>query len=131
MVGEQVAALIGLSMGVLIGVSVSITAARRRDSAFVPALFTALSAVMAVAGLVEGDSTISFMGAMLTLFFIYPLIWRAGSTALRIAYSVLLIAIPILFIAVAGTGVISRLAGVLALVGIAAGIVNILMLAKR
>jgi len=125
-----VAALIGLFMGVVIGVPVSITAARRRNSALVPALLTALSAAMAVAGLVEGDSTISFMGAMVTLFFIYPLIWRVSSTALRIAYSVLLIAVPTLFIAVAGTGVISRLAGITALVGIAGGIANIIMLAK-
>lgn len=131
MVGEQVAALIGLFMGVLIGASVSITAARRGNSALVPALLTALSAAMAVASLVEGDSTMFFMGAMLTLFSIYPLIWRAGSTALRIAYSALLIAIPILFITIAGTGVISRLTGVLALVGIAGGIANIVMLAKR
>jgi len=126
-----VAALIGLFMGVLIGVFVSIIAAGRRNSVFVPALLTALSDVMAVASLVEGDSTMFFMGTMLAFFFIYPLIWRAGSTALRIAYSVLLIAIPILFITIAGTGIILRITGVLALVGIAAGIVNILMLAKH
>jgi len=126
-----VAALIGLFIGVLIGVSVSIIAARRRDSVLVPALLTVLSAAMAVASLVEGDSTMFFMGTMLAFFFIYPLIWRAGSTALRIAYSVLLIVVPIIFIAVAGTGVISRLAGILALVGIAGGIANIVMLAKR
>jgi len=131
-VGEQVAALIGLVAGASIGVSI-VVAARRRGLAFplLPALFTILSAAMAVYGLVEGDLTVSFTGAMLALFFAYPLVWRAGSTALRIAYSALLIAVPAIFIAAAGVEVLLRLAGITTLVGIAAGIAGIVMLAKR
>jgi len=132
MVGEQLAALIGLFVGSAIGASI-VVAARRRNLTFplVPVLFTTLSAAMAIYGLIERDLTVFFTGTMLALSFIYPPIWRAGNTTLRIAYSVLLIAVPALFIAVASIGVISRLAGILALVGIAIGIANIVVLAKH
>jgi len=131
-VGEQLAALIGLSVGVVIGVSTSIIAARHEKLAIppIPALITVLSAVMAVEGLAEGGLTKFSVGVALA-FCIYPLIWRASSTALKIAYSVLLIAISVLFIATVGVGAIFRLAGTLALIGMAAGIANIVMLAKR
>jgi len=131
-VGEQLAAIIGLSVGASIGASI-VVVARRRSLPFppLPALLAVLSAAMAVAGLVEGDSTASFMGAMLALFFMYPLIWRSSSTALKISYSLLLIAVSTIFIAVTGIGVILRLTGILALVGLVGGIASIVMLAKH
>jgi len=132
MVGEQLAALIGLFMGAVIGASI-VVVARRRSLVFplLPVLFATLSAVMAIYGLIERDLTTFFIETMLVLFFVYPLIWRASSTALRIAYSVLLIAVPVLFIATVGIGMILRLTGILALLGMIAGIVNIIMLAKH
>jgi len=131
MVGEQLAALVGLLAGVSIGASIVVTA-RRRGTAFplLPALFAVLSAAMVISGLVEGDSTASFIG-MLMLLFMYSPIWRAGSTALKIAYSLLLIAVSAIFIAVTGIGAISRLSGMLALVGLVGGIASIVMVAKR
>jgi len=137
MTGELLTVLIkSLASGAFVGAAIAAftaVVARRGSLVFplLPALLTALSAAMVVGGLVEEDSTISFMGAMLVLFFVYPLIWRASSTALRISYSVLLIAVPVLFIAIVGIGMILRLAGILALVGIAGGIANIVMLAKH
>jgi len=131
MVGEQLAAIIGLSVGTAIGASI-VVVARRRSLPFLPllAMFAVLFAAMAVVGLVEGDSTASFIG-MLVLFFFYPPIWRAKSAALKIAYSILLIAVSTLFIAATGIEAVPRLSGILALVGIAVGVASIVMLAKR
>jgi len=130
-VGEQLAAIIGSSVGASIGASIVVVARRRSlSSPLIPALFAVLFAAMAVVGLVEGDSTASFIG-LLVLFFMYSPILRTGSTALRIVYSALLIAVSTFFIAVAGIGAILRLSGVLALIGIAVGVASIVMLAKR
>jgi len=131
-IGEQLAALIGLSVGVVIGVSTSIIAARRGKLSIplIPTLIAVLSTAMAVEGFVEGDLAVIRM-AMVLLFIIYPLIWRANSIALRAAYSALLIAVPALFIAAAGIEAILTFTGILALVGIAIGIANIVMLAKH
>jgi len=68
---------------------------------------------------------------MLALFFMYPLIWRTDSTALKVVYSALLIAVPALFIAAAGIEAVLRHTGVMALVGIAGGVASIVMLAKH
>jgi len=68
---------------------------------------------------------------MLMLFSMYSPIWRTGNTALKTAYSLLLIAVSTIFIAVSGIGVILRLAGILALIGIAVGVASIVMLVKR
>jgi len=131
-VGEQLAALIGLSVGAAIGVSASIVAARRRSLPFplIPTLIAVLSAAMAIEGFAEGDLAVIRM-AMLLLFIIYPPIWRTNSIALRTAYSALLIAVPALFIAAAGIETILTFTGILALVGIAVGAASIVMLAKR
>jgi len=133
MVGEELAALIGLLAGAAIGVSAGIVAARRRSLPFplISALFIVLSAAMAVYGFVKGDLAVFFTGAMLALFFTSPLVWRVGSTALKIVYNTLLIAVPALFIAAAGIEAVPRLTGIMALVGIAVGVANIAMLAKR
>jgi len=137
MTGELPAVLIkSLAGGAFVGAAIAAftaVVARRRGPVFplLPALLAVLSAAMAIYGLIEEDLTESFIGTMLALFFVYPMIWRVGSTALRVVYNSLLIAIPALFIAAAGIGAISRLAGILALIGIAVGIANIVMLAKR
>jgi len=132
MVGEQLAALFGLFIGTVIGISMSIIVVRHRSLAFplIPTLITVLSAAMAIDGLIGRDLTVISTGAILALC-IHPLIWKASNNALRIAYSVLLITISVLYITTVGIGMILRLAGILALVGMIAGIVNIIMLAKH
>jgi len=133
MVGEQLTTLIVLFIGMVIGISMSIIVMRRRTLVFplIPTLITVLSTTIAIDGLIERDLTVFFIGAILALFGIYPLLWKANNIALRIIYSILLITIPILFITIAGIGIILRLTGILALVGMAVGIANIIMLTKH
>ncbi|ADM27676.1 hypothetical protein Igag_0859 [Ignisphaera aggregans DSM 17230] len=132
MVGEQLAALIGLSIGAVAGISMSIIVTRRGKLVIplAPILFTLLFADMAIEGLVEGDLMKFSVGVALALC-IYPLIEKTRSIVLRIIYSVLLIAVSVLFIVTFGIGMILRLIGILALVGMVAGIVNIIMLIKH
>jgi len=132
MVGEQLAALIGLSMGAVAGISMSIIVTRRGKLVIplAPILIAVLFVDMAVEGLVEGDLMKLSVGVALALC-IYPLIEKTRSIVLRIIYSVLLIAISVLFIVTVGIGMILRPAGILALVGIVTGIVNIIMLIKH
>jgi len=97
----------------------------------IPTLIAILSTIIAIDSLSERDLTVFFIGAMLALFGIYPLLWKASNIVLRIIYSILLITIPILFITIVGIGMILRLTGILALVGMIAGIANIIMLLKH